>query len=254
MPEKPQAMTGRRRIHAAFRHEAVDRVPIFDQSISSGLASKVMGREMLLGGGELRFREVEARFESPHAGAEFEERMIGDVATFYKTMGYDMFRLPWRDTRKASRRLDEKTYLFGTDDNSGKEAPWEIYRFSAESDNWHQMDSWLAGGNVDRLFGWLKKENSLWQGPDRDPSRFDSLRRFKSLLGDDTALAVTVASLMVPMWETAWLMALEIEPELVAGELDRQVEQGLADLEEVAVIGVDVIHAGGDFCLNSGPV
>ncbi|MEA2064115.1 MAG: hypothetical protein U9P14_10485, partial [Gemmatimonadota bacterium] len=52
----------------------------------------------------------------------------------------------------------------------------------------------------------------------------------------------------------AWLMAVISDPELVAGELDRQTEQALVDLELAAEIGVLMAVAGMDFCLNSGPV
>ena len=248
---KENSWNGHNRIQAAFEFTRPDRIPIFDQSISSEVASKVMGRQMLIGGPSLRFREVEARFAGEQAAREFEEKMLEDVAAFYQRMGYDMARMPWRDTRKAARKIDSYTYLFG---DQGREGPWEVYQFSPESQDWHPVDGWLAGGNVDALLLQLEKENRLWQGPDLDPARMNVLRKFKSLVGEDLALAVTVAMLMVPMWEPAWLMALEIAPELAAGELDRQVEQGLADLDLAAEIGADVIHSGGDFCLNSGPV
>ena len=248
---KEKSWNGRKRIQAAFEFTRPDRIAIFDQSISSEVASKVMGRQMLIGGPSLRFREVEARFAGEQAAREFEGKMLEDVAAFYRQMGYDMARLPWRDTRKAARKIDSYTYIFG--DPKSKD-PWELYQYSPESQDWHPVDGWLAGGNVDALLLQLEKENRLWQGPDLDPARMDVLRKFKSLVGEDLALAATVAMLMVPMWEPAWLMALEIAPELAASELDRQVEQGLADLDLAAEIGADVIHSGGDFCLNSGPV
>ena len=248
---KDLCWNGRKRIQAAFEFTRPDRIALFDQSISSEVASKVMGRQMLLGDPGLRFREVEARFAGEQAAREFEEKMLEDVAAFYRQMGYDMARLPWRDTRRATRKIDRYTYLFGDQESEG---PWEVYQFSPESRDWHAVDSWLAGGNVDALLFQLEKENRLWQGPDVDPARMDVLRKFKSLVGEELALAVSVAMLMIPMWEPAWLMALEIAPDLVASELDRQVEEGLADLELAAEIGADIIHAGGDFCLNSGPV
>jgi len=248
---KEKGWNGRERIRAAFEFTRPDRIPVFDQSISSEVASKVMGREMLVGGPSLRFKEVEARFAGEQAAREFEEKMLEDVAIFYRQMGYDMARMPWRDMRKAARKIDSYTYLFGDPEREG---PWEVYQFSPESQDWHPVDGWLAGGNVDVLLFHLEKEIRLWQGPDLDPARMDVLRKFKSMVGEDLALAVTVAMLMIPMWEPAWLMALEIAPGLVAGELDRQVEQGLADLDLAAEIGADVIHSGGDFCLNSGPV
>ncbi len=244
-------MTGRERIRAAFAHQGVDRAPLFDQSISSELAGAVLGRPALVGGGALRFLEVEARFRGAAAAAEFEERLLRDVAEFYRTMGYDLARLPWRDRRRAALKLDERTYLFGDPERRG---PWEVYRFSPESDNWHELEGWLSGGDVDALARWLEEEGKRWQGPDHDPRRFDSLRQLKSLLGEEIALAATVASIGVPMYEAAWLMAIEVCPSLVEEELDRQLAQGLADIAGAAAAGAIVMHAGLDFCLNSGPV
>jgi len=249
--EKVVSWSGRKRIKAAFTHSSVDRVPRFDQTVSSRVATAVMGREMLVGSGSLRFREVEERFLSDEAGAEFEEKMLKDVVDFYRVMGYDMVRMPWRDRRKATRKIDQCTYLFG--DDSGNE-PWEICRFNPDSDDWHSMDTWLAGGNVEKLCAYLEKERQNWQGPQKSTTLLEELKKLRSLAGYDIAVATSVAMLMIPMWEPAWLMALELAPDLVEDEFERQTEQGIADLYLVAESGVDVNHSGGDFCLNTGPV
>ncbi len=243
-------LTGRGRVLAAFKHQVPDRVPKFDQTVTMEVASAVMGREVLVGGGTLRFREVQARFAGQSAAAEFERRMLRDVADFYVELGYDMARLPWRDTRPATRKIDEFTYQFGDPDGDG---PWDICRYDPDSCNWHQAESWLAGGDVDKLMVWLQGRADNWDGPDTDPARMDCLRRFKALLPGGMALCDTVAYLGIPMWDAAWLMALELAPELIAAELDRQLEQGLADIELAGSLGVDVALAGGDFCTKSGP-
>ncbi|OGG00326.1 MAG: hypothetical protein A3F83_08095 [Candidatus Glassbacteria bacterium RIFCSPLOWO2_12_FULL_58_11] len=243
--------TGRQRVLAAFEKTRPDRVPRFDQTICIEVAGAVMGREVLVGGGTLRFREVEARFKSPAAGAEFEERLLGDVVSFYRALDYDMARLPWRDSRTASRKLDEYTYLFGND-NGGE--PWEIYRYDPRTCNWHAADTWLSGGNVERLIAWLERESRRWTGPDTNPARMDVQKRFRAQLGEDLAVCATVGYLGIPMWEPAWLMALELAPELVEEDLDHQTAQGLEDLALAAEIGIDIALAGGDFCTKTGPV
>ena len=246
---KQKTWTGRRRILAAFDHQPVDRVPRFDQTVSSNVASAVLGRDLLVGGGSLRFAEVEARFKGPESAAEFEGRLLEDVACFFRSLDYHMARLPWRDTRLAARKLNAFTYFFG---DQSRQGPWEICRYVPESHNWHAVDGWLAGGDVDRLCEHLRCFSDSWPDPDRDPHRLDNLKRFKALMGEDLALAATVASLGIPMWEPAWLMAVEIAPELVADELERQCRQALEDLSLAAQIGVDVALGGMDFCLNSG--
>ncbi|HLA41435.1 MAG TPA: hypothetical protein VJ417_15640, partial [Candidatus Glassbacteria bacterium] len=211
--------TGRGRVLAAFRMEKPDRVPRFDQTVCLEVAGAVMGREVLVGGGTLRFREVAARWEGDQAAREFESRIIEDVAWFYKQMGYDMARMPWRDRRKAVRKLSEYSYMFGDQRQQG---PWEVYRYDPATCNWHQADSWLAGGDVDRLGRWLADQSRSWRGPDKDLSRMDEVRKLRELVGEETAICHTIAYLGIPMWEAAWLMALELAPELVAEELDRQ--------------------------------
>jgi len=243
-------MNGRQRIRAAFEQAPVDRVPRFDQTIYSCVASAALGREVLVGGASLRFQDVAARWEGPQSSQEFEARMLQDVADFYRELDYDMARVPWRDTRRATERLDEFTFLFG---DSQRKEPWEIWRYSPESQDWHPVEGWLSGGDVDRLIIHLEQEENAWSGPDLNPGRMDSQRRFRELVGPERAVAATVGCIGIPMYEPAWLMALEIAPALVAGELERQTLQGLADIELAASLGVDVAHAGGDFCLNSGP-
>jgi hypothetical protein len=244
-------MNGRERIRAAFEHGRVDRVPRFDQTIYSNVASVVLGREVLVGGAGFRFMDVKMRWESAGAATEFEERMLRDVAGFYRELDYDMARVPWRDTRRAVDRLDENTFFFG---DLKRKNPWEIWRYSPESQDWHPVDGWLAGGDVDRLIAHLESEERSCNGPDLDPGRMDIQRRFRELVGPERAVAATVGGIGIPMYEAAWLMAIQISPELVAAELERQTLQGLADIELAAHLGVDVAHAGGDFCLNSGPV
>ena len=150
---QPESWTGRRRIMAAFAHQPVDRVPLFDQTVYSNVASAVLGRDLLIGGGSLRFAEVEARFRGSDSAAEFESRLLEEVAFFYRSLGYDMARIPWRDTRLATAKLDRYTYLFG---DRNRQEPWEICRYAPESHNWHTVESWLTGGDVDRLCAHLE--------------------------------------------------------------------------------------------------
>jgi hypothetical protein len=242
--------SGRQRIQAAFNHQIPDRVPKFDQTVTIEVASAALGREVLIGGGTLRFREVQARFEGKNSADEFEERMFRDVADFYVELGYDMARLPWRDTRQATKKIDQYTYQFG---DPGSDGPWETCRYDPGSCNWHVADSWLAGGDVEKLSAWLKEQANNWDGPDTDPGRMEDISRFKAMLPDEIALCSTVAYLGIAAWDPAWLMALVLAPDLVAAELDRQMEQGLADIELAASLGIDIALAGGDFCTKSGP-
>ncbi|MEA2063972.1 MAG: hypothetical protein U9P14_09770, partial [Gemmatimonadota bacterium] len=163
MNAEQSVWTGRKRTEAALGHRRPDRVPRFDQTVYSNVASAALGRELLTGGGALRFAEVEQRCRGPEAAAGFEQRMLEDVAYMYRALGYDMGRVPWRDTRLPAEKLGEFTFLFGDRKRKG---PWEIYRYAPESDNWHCVDGWLAGGDTDRLCDHLRKSSDSWDGPD----------------------------------------------------------------------------------------
>ena len=126
---KQKIWTGRRRILAAFDHQPVDQVPRFDQTVSSNVASAVLDRELLVGGGSLRFAEVEARFRGPEAAADFEERLLEDVVCFFRSLYYDMARMPWRDTRLAERKLDTPIFsVIRADRGLGKSAAMSLNR------------------------------------------------------------------------------------------------------------------------------
>ena len=69
-------MTGRERIRAAFRREKPDRTPCFEQSVSSGFASRLLGREAHTGLGELHRAEVESWLQG---GEEAHERFVAKL-------------------------------------------------------------------------------------------------------------------------------------------------------------------------------
>ena len=117
------AMTGRQRIAAAFAAEPTDRVPIFEQTVFSNVASAALGRPLDIGGGELRYREVCAWLQGQAAHAQFVEKMLQDVAWLYREVGYDMVRMPWRETRQSSKRIDEHTFLFGDREDVWRSSP-----------------------------------------------------------------------------------------------------------------------------------
>jgi len=53
-------MTGKERILLAFQHKEGDRIPIYEQAISSDVASEVMGREVFAQGTSLHYEDAKA--------------------------------------------------------------------------------------------------------------------------------------------------------------------------------------------------
>ena len=242
-------MTGRERIQAAFHCAATDRVPIFEQSIATQVASEVVGRRINVGGGGFRRDGLEAALAGPEAQARFNEQLVHDLVDLFRAVPLDMFRPPWRMTARPDRKLGENTYLFGHP--SGE---FEIVRYDPSSDQLHTIDSDVRRGGVAVLEAKLERAFAEEQPePTPDPYRCDLLDRFRAELGEDVALGASCGMLMVPM-QAEYLQLMLLRPDLIERMLEGQMRQGLADIEEAARHRVDVIVGGGDLATNHGPV
>ncbi len=139
-------MTHRERIQAAFAGRWTDRTPIFDQTVFSNVASAAMGRPLDVGGGELRYKEVCSWLAGEASHAAFVEKMLQDVVWLCRQVGYDMVRMPWRETRRPAAQIDEHTFLFGD-----RSDIWAVCAYSPDTGNWHEVDNYLRHDGVDRL-------------------------------------------------------------------------------------------------------
>lgn len=242
-------MTPRQRIEAAFAGRPADRVAIFDQTVFSNVASAAMGRQLDIGGGELRYKEVCAWWQGEAAHADFVDKMLRDVAWLCRTIDYDMIRMPWRETRRPSERIDEYTFLFG--ERAGR---WAVGRYSPESGNWHEIDNYLRCDGVDRLIEEIRAEVEAYKGPERPAeSGFAEWDQLVALAGADRAAACGAGGIGFGMHEPAWLEAICLEPDLMRQWHDQHADRQIAWIEAYRRHGADVCLAGGDFCYTSGP-
>ena len=242
-------MTGRERIAAAFAGQPTDRVPIFDQTVFSNVASAAMGRQLDVGGGELRYREVCAWMQGEAAHTEFVEKMLRDLAWFYRKVGYDMVRMPWRETRRPSKRIDEHTFLFGD-----REDAWAVCAYSPRTGNWHEVDNHLRQDGADRLIEQIRGQVKAYKGAEQPPeATFAEWDRLLNLAGPGLAGACGAGGIGFGMHEPAWLEALYLEPDLMRDWHDQHADRQVVWIEAYRRHGADVCLAGGDFCYNAGP-
>jgi hypothetical protein len=242
-------MAGRDRIAAAFAGEPTDRVPIFDQTVFSNVASAALGRPLDVGGGELRYREVCAWLQGQATHTEFVEKMLQDVAWLCHQVGYDMVRMPWRETRQPSKRIDEHTFLFGD-----REDVWAVCVYSPQTGNWHEVDNYLRQDGADRLIEQIRRQVAEYQGAEPPPeAAFTEWDRLLRLAGPDLAAACGAGGIGFGMHEPAWLEALYLEPDLMRVWHDQHADRQVAWIEAFRHHGADVCLAGGDFCYNAGP-
>lgn len=242
-------MTHRERIQAAFAAQPADRVPIFDQTVFSNVASAALGRNLDVGGGELKFREVCSWLAGEQAHAAFVDKVLQDVAWLYRQVGYDMVRMPWRETRRPSARIDEHTFLFGD-----RQDRWAVCRYSPDAANWHEIDNYLHQDGTDRLLAEIRAQVESYEGPETPPeSAFAEWDRLRNLAGADVAMACGAGGLGFTMYEPAWLEALYLEADLLAEWHNQHADRQIAWMEGYHRRGADVCLAGGDFCYNAGP-
>jgi uroporphyrinogen decarboxylase len=242
-------MTGRERIQAAFEFQPTDRVPIFEQTVASKVASEAFGRPLDIGGGDLRYKEAVASLAGEQAHREFVVKMLGDIAWLYRQMGFDMIRMPWREKRTPARKIDESTYFFGSED-----ATWSLVRYSQQAGSWHEVDNHLRRGGVDVLVPEIRSAVESFDGPkppsDDELADWDELCR---LAGPDLCRACGCGGVGVLMYEPAWLEAMVLYPDLVGEYLSHRCEEQLLAIEVYQQHGAEVCLAGGDLAMNTGP-
>ncbi len=260
-------MTSRERVLAALRFVEPDRVPFFEQGVASNVASAVLGRPALTGGGLFRREGIEAAMRGPDAYREYEEGWFQDWCDLVEALDFDVVSLPWAGGGAPSRKLDDCTYLFGgltvCQATTNCDHAWSVLRFDAASDTLHTIDSSLRHERgleqieqevreMAILHGLSSGDKLCAERKKPTPASFDLLDRIVARFGATRAIAAGPC-LVIPM-EPAWLEAMMIRPDLVAQYTDMQADLACDEIDALAAMGVDMIWGGGDFCTNKGPV
>ncbi|MCD6361424.1 MAG: hypothetical protein J7M38_11260, partial [Armatimonadetes bacterium] len=132
-------MTSRERIRKTLRFEEPDRVPFFEQGVASNVASDILGREAVTGGGSARFGSMLAGLSGVEAYREYHERARSDWADLIEVLDMDAVTPAWTSGGVPVARLDEFTVRF---EDPATET-WSIQRFSPSSDTTYEVDSSL---------------------------------------------------------------------------------------------------------------
>ncbi len=242
-------MTSKERVRLTFQHRAPDRVPVFEQSVCSAVASEVLGRSALTGGGSLRRGESEAWLKGEAAHAEFVATMIDDVAALVKTVDFDLIRMPWRHTERPTKKLDETTYLYGDPKKS-----FSIYRYDESSDIFDCSDDAVkqrgAAAIQEQVEAMEKSLANGWTPDAQALLEFDLLTR---KAGTDRYVCAPCGGLAVP-FHAEWLAAMIEGPELIHRYLNGLCEMNLIAMRQYASHGADCFWAGGDLADNRGVV
>jgi len=239
-------MTGKERFLAAFRHEAVDRVPLMEQSVASTVASALLGRPALTGTTMLHRDEAEAWLAGDEAHEEFMERVLRDNVAVADLLGHDAVSVPWLSPR-PTKKLTDTDYLYG-DEADGQ---WCIRRYDPESRTFGVVRKGGVATEADLQRDIEARERAL---EERRPGPEDFVRqaRLAEMVGDRMEV-VGSGGIAIPL-EAFWLEMVALRPDLIDRHLDVSAESAIRNIECQAAMGRRVLWAGGDLADNHGPL
>ncbi len=230
--------------------ETIDRVPTYIPGIASQVASELLGRPAMTGGGQLRYAEVLALSRGKDAHAEFEARFMEDIVELHRQLDIDVFRMPWRMNVKPARVIDEHTFVIG--DPEGDHAVWQ---YKPDSDDFgpirtvnkqRQHPDWVQ-------LEAAKGEARLREGTSAMDDSHPHLKLFKEI-GEEFFVVCNGGGISVGLAPEA-LMALALEPDEMRRLLMVQAAQGIALGKWLANSGCPkVLMGGGDLADNRGPM
>lgn len=251
-------MTGKERVLATIEARPVDRVPVHHISFSGQVAAAILGREALVGGAFVQWREMQALWDGPDAHAAFEARLADDALAVAEACGHDLLRIGywrWPASRKPTRRLDEHTFLFGDPDGA-----WETMTYHPDVELFSRT---CGGKDAPGEAGDAEiTEEAL---AEQVLAEEDRARAYAPPAGPDAKIAAAIArypdyllklgggTVFVDMREARQLMAAALWPELYHRLLMARADRLAKDLPGMAAAGMQVNFAGMDFCSKDGP-
>lgn len=240
-------MTGKERFIAAFKHEPVERVPLFEQSVASSVASALLGRPALTGTTDLHHDQAEEALKGDEAYEAFIDRVLRDNVALAETLGHSAVSVPWL-MPKPTKKLSDVEYLYG-DPDSG---PWWIRRYDPASRTFGVADHGGAPETMDELERELDRREAALVDYHCGPDDFMMHRRLAELTGGRLEV-VGQGGIAIPLDEV-WLMATALRPDLVERHLDLSVETVSRTFKVQAAEGIRVIWGGYDLASNQGPI
>ena len=250
-------MTPRERVFAAFEFELPDMVPIHHIGFSSDAASKILGREVFVGGGIQQWREAKALWEGEEAHRDFLKRSLEDAFEIARATDQDIIRFHyWRLPEKPTKKIDEYTFLYG--DPKGE---YVIRRYNPSSElfNVIKENPPREKGNLSARFKMAEEqltrmEEQLENYNPRSED-FQEIRSLTEKYGEEYAIRVNGGSVGIGLTtrDPIWLMAALRRQDLAARYLDIQAEMAVKQIRYLAEAGAKLLFGGVDFADNRGP-
>ncbi len=229
-----------------------DRVPIHHVSVSSRIASEILGREAYVGGGINQWREAAALWNGPDAHAEFLERTRKDAIAIALAMEQDLVRPDyWRDSRKPAARIDGNTFRYEWD--GGKK--WEVLRLDPATELYNRIDcSPLPEMELEDLEAQVEQAEERVRVFAAAGTDFPDASFAMERVGTTHEIRVSCLGTAIPVDNPLWLEAIVLRPDLVGRMLDVQVGESLKEGRVAVEMGFTMLFGGGDFATDSGPM
>jgi hypothetical protein len=245
-------MDCKERVKLAFAHEEPDRVPFFELTIDNPTASYVLGRETLCGfGGRVRgVAQNEAILRGRYQ--EYHAQRVADEIELWRTLDLDVYPNAYPVPRNplVPEPIAADQWRFA-DPATGQ---WAVTLYAPESDVYDQVDSSLRRGGLEAL--WELTEAMEATEPSLEDWDFAPVETFVAELGEDRFVMGVADVEIGSTWEWAehFLIGLIAEPDLIHRYLDARLHQTLLLLERSLQLGIDGVHGGYDWAMNTGPM
>ncbi len=245
-------MTPKDRVRAVLEGRVPDRVPLHHISISSRVASRVLGRDACVGGAINQWREAVALWNGPDAHTEFVERTHQDAIDIAVALDHDLVRPSyWRDSRKPAARIDEYTFRYESED----ERNWEVKRLDPVTELYNAIDqSPQPKLQLEDLEELVDKMEMEAEGYTPTEDSFSDVRYALDKVGNEREVRAPGVGLSIPIGNETWLEATILRPDLVGRYLDVRVTRSMKDIEVLSRMGAIMLFGGGDFASDPGPI
>jgi len=245
-------MLPKERVRAVLDGCVPDKVPVHHISVSSRVASRILGHEAYVGGAINQWREATAWWNGPEAHGEFVERTRQDAIDIAIALDQDIVRPSyWRDPDQPTARLDEYTFRYECPDGDD----WHIKHLDPATELYNVIEQsdrpQLQLDDLDKVVEDMEAEAAEYTPTEQD---FADVAYVLERVGEQREVRAPGVSLCIPYDETAWLEAAALRPDLLARLLDVQVGQAVDNIEVLVRMGATVLFGGGDFASDLGPM
>jgi hypothetical protein len=241
-------MNPKERVRTAVAHREPDRVPVFELTINSPVASDVMGRQMYVGFGGWLVGKTFSEWLMQDRALELTVKILQDTIELYSHLELDLFPLPPLPfTNETVKPAGEHLRKY-TEPGSGF---WRIIKFNPESDYHSEIDSQIRQEGMPALrsyVDWVERHPPLGSP--------DFAVGLKAILGpvQDKFFILGLADILFPSdasWLPLFLEAMALEPEIVERYLVATTTAMLELVDAQAEAGVDGFIGGTDLAHHS---